>query len=141
MRRWREPLVEHQIHEHACDRDIKPDRDRPARDPRVPVPSATKDRNEGQNDQRQSHKGKENVRSEHGKVNRSEPAGVSGRVLADAGVVSDGANQKAERGDQGRDHAHHMAAPRAAPDEVPARRNEDGTHQIERGVKSRQIGG
>ncbi len=81
------------------------------------------------------------MRSEHGKVNRSEPAGVSGRFLADAGMISDVANQKAERGDQGRDHAYHVTAPRAAPDEVPAHRNEDGTHQIERGVKSRQIGG
>ena len=56
-------------------------------------------------------------------------------------MISDVADQKADRGDQGRDHAHHVAAPRATPDEVPARRNENGTHQIERRVKSRQIGG
>ena len=56
-------------------------------------------------------------------------------------MISDVADQKAERGGQGRDHAYHMTTPRAAPDEVPAHRNEDGTHQIERGIHSRQIGG
>ncbi len=100
-----------------------------------------KDRNERQNDQRQSRKRKENVRSEHGKVNRGDPAGVSGGFLANASMISDVADQKAERGDQGRDHAYHMTTPRAAPDEVPAHRNKDGTHQIERGVQSRKIGG
>src|ERR1051326_7587730 len=118
-----------------------PDRDRPARDPSVPVPSATKDRNERQNHQRQSHKRKENVRRQYRKVNRSKPASVSGRFLADASMISDVTDQKAERGDQGRDHAYHMAAPGAATDEVPAHRDEHGTHQIERGVKSRKIGG
>jgi len=56
-------------------------------------------------------------------------------------MVSDVADQKANRGNQGRDHAYHMTAPRAAPDEVPPHRNEDGTHQIERSVQSRQIRG
>ena len=81
------------------------------------------------------------MRREYRKVNRSKPAGVSRRFLANADMISDVADQKADRGDQGRDHAQHMAAPRATPDEVPAHRNEDGTHQVERRVKSRQIGG
>src|SRR5258708_9389943 len=32
-RPWRKPLVKHQVHEHARDRDVKPDWDRPTRDP------------------------------------------------------------------------------------------------------------
>ena len=81
------------------------------------------------------------MRREYWKVNRRKPTGVSGGFLANASMVSDVAGQKENRGDQGRDHAYHMTAPSAAPDEVPAHRNEDGAQQIERGVQSRQIRG
>ena len=33
-------------------------------------------------------------------------------------MISDVANQKKDRREQGYDHAHHVTAPRAAPDEV-----------------------
>ena len=55
-------------------------------------------------------------------------------------MVNDVADQKANRGDQGRDHAYHMAAPSAASDQEPAHRNEDGTQEIEGGIQGRQIG-
>ena len=107
----------------------------------MPVPSATKDRNERQNDQRQSRKRKENVRSEHGKVNRGDPAGVSGRFLANARMISDVANQKTDRREEGYNHAHHVTAPGAAPDEVPTRGNKNGAHEIKRGIEGGQVGG
>ena len=140
MRPRREPLVEHQIDEHPGDRDIEPDRDGPARDPCVPVPSTTKNRNERQNHERQGHKGKENMGSQHREVNRGEPPGVSRRFLADVRMISDVANEKTDRRGQGRDHARHVTAPRAAPDEIPAHGNEDRAHEIERGIQGRQIG-
>ena len=34
-------------------------------------------------------------------------------------MISDVANQKTDRGNEGYDHAHHVTAPRAAPDEIP----------------------
>ena len=97
MRRRREPFVEHQVDDNAGDGHVQPDWDRPTRDPLVPVPSATKNRNKRQNDQRQRHKGQQNVRGKDRKVNPRDPAGVSGRFLANARMISDVANQKTDR--------------------------------------------
>ena len=55
-------------------------------------------------------------------------------------MISDVANQKTDRRSEGEDHAHHVTTPGAAPDEVPTRRNEDGAHQIKRGIDGRQVG-
>ena len=107
----------------------------------MPVPSATENRNQRQNDQRQRHKRQQNVRSQDRKVNRREPAGVSGRFLANARMISDVANQKKDRRDESYDHAHHVTAPHASPDEVPARGNKNGAHEIKRGIDGRQVGG
>ena len=107
----------------------------------MPVPSATKNRNERQNDQRQRHKRQQNVRGQDRKVNPRDPAGVSGRFLANARMISDVANQKKDRREESYDHAHHVTAPRAAPDEVPTRGNKNGAHEIKRGIEGGQVGG
>jgi len=106
----------------------------------VPVPSATENRNKRQNDQRQRHKRQQNVRGQDWKVNPRDPAGVSGRFLAHARVISDVANQKTDRREKGCDHAHHMTAPGVTPDEVPTGRNENGAHEVKRGVERGQVG-
>ena len=93
----REPLVEHQIHQHACDRDVQPDWHRPARDPLMSIPSTPKNLNKRHDDQRQRHKGKQNVRSQHRKINGSDPACISGRFFTDPCVVRDVADQKTAR--------------------------------------------
>ena len=103
------------------------------------VPSATKNRNKGQNDQRQRHKRKQNVRGQDRKINRRDPAGVSGRFLANARMISDVANQKTDRRGERYDNAHHVTAPRAAPDEVPTRGNKNGAHEIKRGIEGGQV--
>ena len=56
-------------------------------------------------------------------------------------MISDVANQKTDRREEGYNHAHHVTAPRAAPDEVPTRGNKNGAHEIERGVEGGQVGG
>ena len=81
------------------------------------------------------------MRGKDRKVNPREPAGISGRFLANARMISDVANQKTDRRGEGYDHAHHVTAPRAATDEVPTRRNKNGAHEIERGIESGQVGG
>src|SRR5438876_6421100 len=55
--RWK-PLVEHQINKDTCDRDVEPDRNRPACDAFVSVPPASKNLDKRQNHQRQRYKGK-----------------------------------------------------------------------------------
>jgi hypothetical protein len=94
-----------------------------------------------QNDQRQRHKCQQNVRGEDRKVEPRDPAGVSGRFLANTRVISDVADQKTNRREQCCDHARHMAAPRAAPNEVPTRGNKNGAYEIERGIERGQVGG
>ena len=56
-------------------------------------------------------------------------------------MISDVANQKTDRREKGCDHAYHVTAPRAAPDEVPTRGNKNGAHEIERGIEGGQVGG
>ena len=107
----------------------------------MPVPSAAKNRNKRQNDQWQRHKRQQNVRGQDRKVNPRDPAGVSGRFLAHARMISDVANQKTDRREEGYDHAHHVTAPRPAPDEVPTRGNKNGAHEIKRGIEGGQVGG
>ena len=107
----------------------------------MPVPAATKDRNKRQNDQRQRDKRQQNVRGEDWKVNPRNPAGVSRRFLANARMISDVPNQKTDRRGEGYDHAHHVTAPRPAPDEVPTRGNKNGAREIKRGIEGGQVGG
>jgi len=141
MRGWRKPLVEHQVNEDSGNRHVQPDWDRPTGDSLVPVPSATKNRNKRQNDQRQRRKRQQNVRGEDRKVNRRDPAGVSGRFLANARMISDVADQKTDRREESYDHARHVTAPRAAPDEVPTCGNKNRAHEIKRGIEGWQVGG
>jgi len=77
---------------------------------------------------------------QHRKVDPSDPAGVSGRFLANARMISDVANQKTERRGEGYDHAHHVTTPRAASDEIPPGGNENCAHEIKRGIEGRQVG-
>ena len=81
------------------------------------------------------------MRGQDRKVNPRDPAGVSGRFLANARMISDVANQKTDRREEGHNHAHHVTAPRAAPDEIPTRGNKNSAHEIERGIEGRQVGG
>jgi len=134
-------LVKHQINENSRDGHVEPDWNSPARDPFVPVPSAPKNRNKRQNDQRQRHKCQQNVRSQDRKVNPREPAGISGRFLTNARMISDVANQEKDGGREGYNHANHVTPPGAAPDEVPAHGDKNGAHEIKRGIEGGQVGG
>ena len=81
------------------------------------------------------------MRGQDRKVNPRDPAGVSGRFLAHARMISDVANQKTDRREESCDHAYHVTAPGAAPDEVPPHRNKNGAHEIKRGIEGGQVGG
>ena len=80
------------------------------------------------------------MRGQDRKVDSRDPAGVSGRFLANARMISDVANQKTDRRDEGYNHAHHVTAPRTSPDEVPPDGNKNGAHEIKRGIDGRQVG-
>jgi hypothetical protein len=101
------------------------------------VPAALEDRNEGENDQRKCDEGEQNVRRQHWKINRSQPAAKAGRFFADMDVISDVANEKKGGGNDRRDHADDVALPEIPPDEIPAGRDENGADKIERGVDCR----
>ena len=107
----------------------------------MPVPSTPKNLNKSHDDQRQRDKGKQNVRSQHRKINGSDLACIAGRFFTDLCVVRDVADQKKDRRNDGYDHAYHVTAPGAAPDEVPTRGNENGAQEIKRGIEGGQVGG
>ena len=80
------------------------------------------------------------MRGQDWKVDPRDPASVSGRFLANARMISDVANQETDGGNEGYDHAHHVPAPGAAPDEIPPSGNKNGAHEIKRGIEGRQVG-
>ena len=56
-------------------------------------------------------------------------------------MISDVANQEKDGRQEGNDHARHVTAPGAAPDEVPTGRDKNGAHEIKRGIEGGQVGG
>ena len=130
-------MIKHQINEHAGDGNVEPDRHRPLCDPAMFVPAALEHRNEGENDERKSDEGEQNVRRQHWKINRSQPAAKAGRFFADMDVISDVANEKKAGGNDRRDHAGDVALPKISPNEIPAGRDENGADKIERGIDCR----
>ena len=101
------------------------------------VPAALEDRHKGENDQWKSDEGEQNVRRQHWKINRSQPAAKAGRFFADMDVISDVANEKKAGGNDRRDHAGDVALPKISPNEIPAGRDENGADKIERGIDCR----
>ena len=81
------------------------------------------------------------MRGKDRKVDPRDPAGVSGRFLANVRMINDVTNQKTDRRGEGYDHAYHVTAPSAAPDEIPPTGNKNGAHEIKRGIEGRQVGG
>src|SRR6266704_4564466 len=63
--RWREPMVEHEINEHAGDRNIEPDRHRPTAEPAMSIPAALKNGHESYDHQRQGDEREQNVRDQN----------------------------------------------------------------------------
>ena len=59
------------------------------------------------------------MRSQYRKINSGNPSRVPRRFFADVRVINDVARQKTSRGNHSRDHARHVPAPCAMPDEVP----------------------
>src|SRR5438105_14035665 len=98
------------------------------------VPATLEDRDQGENDERESDKGEQNMAGQHWKIDRSQPAAKAGGFFADVDVISDVADEKKGGGNDRGDHTDDVALPEIAPDEIPAGRDENGTDQIERGV-------
>jgi len=101
------------------------------------VPAALKDRHKGENDERKSDEGEQNVCRQHWKINRGQPPAKAGRFFADVDVISDVADKEKGGGNDRGDHADDVALPKIPPDEIPAGRYENGANKIERGVDCR----
>jgi len=101
------------------------------------IPAALEDRNESENDERERDKGEQNVARQHWKINCCQPAAKAGRFFPDVDVIGDIANEKKGGGNDRRDHASDVALPKIPPDKIPAGRNENRAHKIERGIDCR----
>ena len=95
------------------------------------VPTALEYRNESHDDEWQSNERQKNMRRQKWEINDRDPSGVAGRFFTDLRVIDNVADQKTGRGNEGDDHAGHMALPDVAPDPKPTQADEDGADQIE----------
>ncbi|MEY2481388.1 MAG: hypothetical protein QOI04_2315 [Verrucomicrobiota bacterium] len=93
----RKPFVEHQIHEHSGNGNIKPDRHRPSPDPAMSIPAAPKSRHERDDHKRQHQKREQDVRDQHWKINPRRQSRVTGRFFADVHVIRDVADEEQRR--------------------------------------------
>ena len=81
------------------------------------------------------------MRGQDRKVDARDPAGISGRFLANLRMISDVPNEKTDRRGKSYDHAHHVTAPSAATDEIPTAGYKNRAYEIERGIERRQVRG
>jgi len=107
-------MVEDEVNKDTCDRDIEPDRHRPAAKPPMSIPAALKSRDERRDHQRQGHEREQHVRNEKRKINPRDQAGVAGRFFTDVHVIDNVTDQETARCDQSDDHARHVALPDVA---------------------------
>ena len=114
---------------------------RPARDASVAVPSPPERRNEREDDEGQRDERQHDVRNEHGKIKVPDDplGGELGGSLTDVQVVSNVTGEKERRRDDCGNHAGDVPAPMPAADQIPAGRDENCTHEVERGVDRGQI--
>jgi hypothetical protein len=101
------------------------------------VPAALKDGNQGENDERKGDEGEQNVGRQHWKINRCQPTAKARGFFPDVDVIGDIATKKKSGGKDRRDHANDVTLPKISADKIPAGRNENGTHNIERGIDCR----
>ena len=101
------------------------------------VPATLEDRHQGENDERKSDEGEQNMAGQHWKIDCRQPAAKTGGFFADVDVISDVASEKKGGRNDRRDHADDVALPKIPPDKIPAGRNENGADKIERGIDCR----
>ena len=136
----REPLVKHQINQHTGQRYVKPDWHCPAAEAAMSIPATLENRDERNDYQRQGNERKQHVRNQNRKIDRRDPAGVTGGFFAHVRVINDVSNEKQGRADDGGDHARDMSLPDIAPDPEPAGGNENCAQGIERSIDCGKIG-
>src|SRR5258708_3205809 len=106
-------LVQQDVDEHAGDRDVHPDRERPARDgamPRIVGLETARERDDGQ---RQYHEGQADVRDQNREVQRTDEPLPREPDVADLRVIDEIAHEEQRRRAERRDHepAVHLDLP------------------------------
>ena len=99
-----EQFVEHQVDDHAGDRDIHPDRVSPAGDLAMLLKLAAQSERERNDDQRHDDGSENRVRNQNREINRARPSVAAKTDRADVGVVVEIAAEKQARHDEGRNH-------------------------------------
>ena len=97
----------------------------------MPIPAALKNRDEGDDHQRQRHEGEQNVGDEDWKINPRDQSGIARGFLPSVQMIDDVADEKPGRSDQGDDHARRMTLPDVATDPKPAHGNENGADGVQ----------
>ena len=80
-------LIEHHVHNHARDRHIEPDRERPARDSSVPVVTLAQSADQRDDRKRRNRRRQDDVRDQDREIDASDGALTLERTRTNVGVV------------------------------------------------------
>ena len=128
----RKPFVEHQINEHAGDRDVEPDGHCPFGDASMPIPTPAEHRDQSEDDEGQGYKREQDMGDQHREVDRGNGAACAemGRTFAGIIMINEITGEKCARRNDRNNHAGDMALPKIAPNKIPAGADEDGADKI-----------
>lgn len=132
----RPPLIEEEIHEHAGDGDVVPERERPPRPGPMPVKVPFERMAQGDDHQRHDGDGQQDVGDEHPVVNPPDRAlAAEGRMHApDEDLVNHVGDQKHHRYAEGRQHGHAMGRRAVRFDQDKTSRQQHRGDAVETGV-------
>src|ERR1019366_5576407 len=106
----REPLVQHEIHDHAGDGYVHPQWPGPAGDGAMLRISGLESATQSDNRKRHDDDGQRDMRSENRKIDGSRPSLAEKTDVADLEVEEEIASQKQRRRHYGGDHAGAMGS-------------------------------
>ena len=115
-------MIQHQVNNHAGDRDVEPQRQGPAGDPAMAQEVMALRSPDGYNHKRDDHRRQESVRTENRKVHGPGDSLPCESRHAMMRVVNDVGNQKEDRSAQCRDLAISMSDGAVSADKEKARR-------------------
>src|SRR5271157_378868 len=138
--RMREPLVQHEVHNHACNGNIHPKRPGPARNGAMLFVTRFQSAIQRYDSQRNNNDGQGHMRDQNRKINRPRPTLAQKENIPHLEMEEEVASQKQRRRNYGRDHACAVRGDPAAGNQSPSREQQYRAGSVEGGVQGREEG-
>src|SRR5271165_4739465 len=135
----REPLIQHEIYQHAGDADVHPQRPGPARDRPMliitsPQPADESDDHHGNNHNRERHMG-----DEYDQINNMPKVVAQKTDISNVIMEIQIAGQKQSRGNDGGDHAGAMRGNLPTHDQTAANEQQHRASSVQAGDQGREV--